>query len=594
MNNILRNTMLIYLAAAIAFLFVPMFMIENDPIEYKFMDRTVFLNTSLLYIMIVGTIFSLISMLLEYMKLKRTNIFTIYFALSWIVLSGFILSVAESTGMVDPIHNPTDWTNLVIVLIVSLLFAVFSLNNFKKYIQIFLSIVVVTSIISPIIYLYNLENTELKDSTDNTSLEFSNKKNIFVISFDGLPGEDVYNTIKNSEEYTNELKDFTIFENAVSQSPTTNGSLIGDIYGIQDYKSKGNSIPAAQETLKKEGLFSKMTSNYIKDSFQYGYPGYGINDIKINSAINEIFKKNASYKFFNYPMVRMFGSIGARILHKVNDTSLLRTYIINISTSSKLITKIEKGAGPDWNKGHMISASIFDSFVSDSSVSEKEFSLRYLHFNFTHFPINIDENCQYRSDDLEWHKNNQNEKGIRNIDICGVKKFIAFLNKLKELDIYDKSLIIFKSDHGQPTPYFSKSPDNLRINEHVLWGYSRYRPTLMIKDFEGNNQKPIYKSELVLLNDIARTLCEKSNIHNECKKFNGVNLLSDNIESDKPYYIYTVKDARGTFKYNSHISIKIPSRKTTLLQAMEDSKLIKLDESEESQIFNLIKLRIIE
>ena len=195
MNNILRNTMLIYLAAAIAFLFVPMFMIGNDPIEYKFIDRTVFLSTSLLYIMIAGTIFSLISMLLEYMKLKRTNIFTIYFALSWIVLSGFILSVAESTGMVDPINNPTDWTNLVIVLILSLLFAVFSLNNLKKYIQIFLSIVVATSIISPIIYMYNLENTELKDSTDHTSLEFSNKKNIFVISFDGMPGEDVYNII---------------------------------------------------------------------------------------------------------------------------------------------------------------------------------------------------------------------------------------------------------------------------------------------------------------------------------------------------------------------------------------------------------------
>jgi hypothetical protein len=569
-------------------------MIGNDPIEYKFIDKTVFFYTSALYIMIVGTIFTLISMILEYFKLNRTNIFMIYFVLSWIVLSGFILPVATSTGgMVDPKYNPTDWTHLAIILIVSLLFATLSLNTFKKYIQIFLSIVVITSIILPIIYIYNVENIDLKNIENNTSLELSNKKNIFVISFDGMSGRDVLDVIRNTDEYTNKLKDFIIFENAVSQSPATDASLIGDIYGIQDYKSKGNSIAKVRETLKKEDLFSKITSNYIKDSFQFGYSGYGIADIKIDSTINELFNKSASFIFFKYPIVRIFGSIGVRIIQKTNSILSLGTYILNTVSSSKFISKLEEQADAGWNKSNILTVSIFDSFISGLSVSNKEFSLRYLHLTFTHFPVSIDENCKYRSDDLEWHNNNQNEKGIRNSDICGIKKFVAFLNKLKELDIYDKSLIIFKSDHGKPTPYFLKSPDNLRINENLMWGYSRYRPTLMIKDFESNNQRPIYKSELVLLNDIAGTLCEKSTIHNECEKFNGVNLLSDNLESNKPYYIYVVKDARDNFRYDTHISIKIPSRKITLIQAMKDSKFIKLSKSKKSQISNLKEGNII-
>ena len=77
-----------------------------------------------------------------------------------------------------------------------------------------------------------------------------------------MPGESVSSIIKSNKDYSDNFKDFSIFNNAVSQSPATKASLIGDIYGIQDYKSKGKSIAQARSQLQKEGLSEYITNNY--------------------------------------------------------------------------------------------------------------------------------------------------------------------------------------------------------------------------------------------------------------------------------------------------------------------------------------------
>jgi len=594
-NNIINNTLLIYAAVATVFLLIPVFMIAGNPVDYSFIDKTVLLYTSFTYIIIFGTTLSLIGVLFEFFKLRKLITFIIYFVFTWIVISGFIMPVAASTGMVDPIENPTNWVNLIAISLLSVLIGALSLGNFQKFVLVFLLTITITSSISPLLYLFNLEAIDTNSSAGHTSLEVSENKNIFIISLDGMPGESVSSIIKSNKDYSDNFKDFSIFNNAVSQSPATKASLIGDIYGIQDYKSKGKSIAQARSQLQKEGLSEYITNNHIQDSFHYGYSNYGINEIKIPSAISEFFNKEETFRFFHYPTVRIFGSFGVRVLNKINHISSLNDLIIKNAISPELIEKLASNDnGASWNNGNILTMFIFDSFVSNLSASNKEISLRYLHIPFSHFPISIDEECNYRSDDKDWHNSNQNEKGIRNNDICAINKFVAFLDKLKRLGIYDNSLIIFKSDHGKPAPYFSSSPNNLRINGHIAWGYNRYRPTLMIKGFGANAEAPVYRDELVLLNDVAKTICIESGIKSECNKFNGVNLLDNIHKTDEPYYLYVVKNKQSSFRFDTHISVKIPTRNLSLLEAMSSSNLIELDEPDIPQIqilkeANLIK-----
>lgn len=579
-NELLSNTLLLFLAAAVTFIFVPLFMIGSSPEDYVFLDANIFFKSALLFSIIFGLILSFISLSLHLFKLNKIANFFSYFVFSWVILAGLILSLSVSTGMVEPEKNPVDYSNLIVVFVLSLILSAIALTKFKKIIQIFLLIVLITSVVPSFISVYHLDTFKI-NTGNNPSQILSNKKNIFVIGFDGLPGEIVSDVIKSNQAYSNELKDFIVFENAVAQAPATWASLTGDIYGVQDYKSKGSDIRSVKKALLSEELAKEVTAKHIHDSFQYGYRGFNIKNMKFDSITNVIFQQMLdTFDFFKYPIIRMGTRQVLNRLDWENNVAPLKKYIMNIKVP-EIIEKLKKHNGPNWDKKPILSLDVFDSFTSNISVSNKDFSLRYLHFHFTHYPVDYDAECKYRSDDKAWYDANQNEKGVKNQNICAVGKFIDFIHKLKELGIYDKSLIVFKSDHGKPSSYFSKSPNSLRINGHSLWGYNRYRPTLMIKDFNGSSDSPKFKSELVLLNDIAKTLCEKSGVDADCEKFHGVNLLGKSLETDEAYYIYTVKNSKGSHRFATHQSVRIPSRKSSLLQAMKDSKLIVLSEAKE-------------
>jgi len=94
------------------------------------------------------------------------------------------------------------------------------------------------------------------------------------MSFDGVPGNLVTEIIKNDAKLSTNFKDFTIFENAISQSPATGASHVGNIFGTHDYKSKGNNIDEVLSTLRKEGYFKYLPWNYIEDSYQFYYDKY--------------------------------------------------------------------------------------------------------------------------------------------------------------------------------------------------------------------------------------------------------------------------------------------------------------------------------
>jgi hypothetical protein len=240
-------------------------------------------------------------------------------------------------------------------------------------------------------------------------------------------------------------------------------------------------------------------------------------------------------------------------------------------------TQLENHVGPAWDRQLIADVTKFDYWVGNLAVSEKPFSVRLLHFTFTHFPVDFDATCTFRSDDKRWYEAHQNEDGIRSQVMCALGKFARFLERLKALGIYDQSLVVLKSDHGEPTFYFSEYPDNVRINGHPNWGYSRYRPALMIKDFAVSRSRMTSRNRLVLLNDLAKTLCANSGVAVGCDHFGGVDLLSEEREQvDEPYYIYVVKDPESDFRFDAHLSVRLPGRNVDLIKAMESSPLISL------------------
>lgn len=569
-NKLVKSIMYNFLAALTAFIFVPIFMIGNNPEDYSYLNINIFLKLGFYYTLILGLIFSLISFILHLLKLYRTSYFISSYIFIWILLAGLIFPVAISTGMVNPVNNPTDKINFLILIIIVPILSIINISSFNKYIKVFTSILLLTSIIPATISIKN-SSIFMKSSNDGTSL--SDKKNIIVISFDGMQGSITTDILRTNSEYSNKLKDFTVFTNAVSQSPSTTASIMGEVYGILDFKSKGTTNLTVDQALEDEGLREKLLFNQIADSYHYGYGKISENIIQLDNPMYQKYQATLLIKkIFLYPVVRIWTNRGVKLFKYKGILDKLTP-----SVDASILTKnLSKSYVPDWAKDTMLSMPLYDDFVSKLSVKDKDFSIRFLHFTFTHFPVKYDQNCKDRTDDKIWYDDNQNEEGIKNQEICAIGKFIDFIRKIKELGIYDNSLIVFKSDHGQPTNYFSTYPNNLRINNTKEWGYSRYRPTLMIKDFGTKNPNIIFKSNLVILNDLAKTLCEQSKVNIVCKDIIGVNLLGDSVENDVPYYLYVPKNSNGTWNYDTHMSVKIQSRKISLLEAMDKSGFIKL------------------
>lgn len=211
--------------------------------------------------------------------------------------------------------------------------------------------------------------------------------------------------------------------------------------------------------------------------------------------------------------------------------------------------------------------------MTDLAATEKPQSFRYLHFGFTHYPIDFDAQCTYRSNDAKWFRSNQNETGLANETICAIAKMRALLQKLKELQVYDNSLIVFKSDHGHLTTYFSKPPYNLQINSHALWGYSRYRPMLMVKPARSRQDEIGWRDELVLLNDLAKTICVHSggaDAQPNCNDFGGIDILQSANE-DAGYFLYVVPASKSSFTFETHVAAPVESRQKNPVEVLSES-----------------------
>jgi hypothetical protein len=579
-SRLIVNITYCFLSSIFVFILIPIVIIGNSPKDYQFLDVLVFFKSGVLFSILLGLIFSIVYLIFHLFRLNQiSNIFPLFVFL-WVFITGFISPVSISMGMVDPGFAAVDKINFVVSFAIVGLLCVIAFKIGPKPIFIIVSVVAITTTASALYSIYdsgilqkeNIASFALSNKMSLDPFALSNKKNILVVSFDGMPGSIMTEIIKNDKKRAKDLKDFIVFSNAVSQSPATSASLMGEIYGVLDYKSKGKKISDVLKAFANEGLNEKLLHKRVEDSYDYGYGGFG-KPMKINSLPPDL-RKIETFDFFRYPIVRVGTRFALLALHWGKSTQYLQLFQ---TSNLDFYNKIRNSYGERWDRKNQGRLRDFETFIDNIRISDKTFSVRYMHFLFTHYPVNFDENCNYRSDDYNWHFTNQNKSGIQKELNCVLNLFSRFLEKLKKIGLYDNSLIVLKSDHGKPLTYFSNPPDNLSINETEKWGYNRYRPTLMIKDFAANKSNVTYKSELVLINDLANTLCRKSGLNMQCNQTPGVDLLSDSLKSEEPYYLYVVKNRKhDDFRFDAQVSVKIPSRNLSLFEAMKEAGLFNI------------------
>lgn len=289
------------------------------------------------------------------------------------------------------------------------------------------------------------------------------------------------------------------------------------------------------------------------------------------------FKERASIALSFYPHIA--ARIGTPELAKIVKSELQTILEANFNDSKSERTITHQGA--DWDALNTLQNNEIVKLIQTLHTTNTKRTIRYMHFLHTHFPVDFDENCTYRSNSKEWFDANQNLSGLTNETHCALKQAADFLKKLKTLNIYDKTMFIVKSDHGAPANYFDSDPDGITFNNHPMWGYNRYRPLLMIKPRSNQNTELGYNSDLASLSDLAKTLCIHAPHPSKCDGLEGLDLLSPAESQYSPLlYIDVVKDETSSFNFeNNQLTLAVP-RKADFLDALKNTGQITLKESE--------------
>ena len=225
----------------------------------------------------------------------------------------------------------------------------------------------------------------------------------------------------------------------------------------------------------------------------------------------------------------------------------LTSYAIAALTTTKgdeLWLRLLKHKGSRWDISFIKQKLDLDAFIANVGVGRSGRYVAYMHFLHTHFPVDLDSTCGYRSDDETWHLQNQSEVGIEGEAICALTQAARLIDRLQALGIYEKTFLVIKSDHGKPTMYYHEAPHNYEINGHSFLGLNRYRPLLMVKDRGRLAPRIEVVSEWVTLGDLSKTMCRQLlGTGPVCDPFLGVNLVGErDIRQDPVIYVNVVKD----------------------------------------------------
>ncbi len=478
----------------------------------------------------------------------------------FVLITGFVLPASESSGMVDAELSKVSSSNLVISIFLAALLFYVARSRFRTTLYQFISIYILLNFalsLQPFISGRMVFNPEINFA------RLSQERNILVISLDGISNSKMKMVLDNSPELREEFAGFTFFDQVASSSPSTSASIATSLYGNRNYKPDYkthdelwayNSADLLTNALDAQGYDVRTFGIYNKNLFNAGGKilpfSSGLEGHSTVNLLNYSIARTVTHAF----VIR--GNLRTRLLDLLQD--LLGRFD---GAVPKLLVKINKSTHHYWKRHLAATLLDYRRYIDHLKVTNGPPSAHFLHFTFTHFPVEFDRDCVYHGDDLQWFNSRQNNKGAEEEVHCAALEFIRFLKKIRGLKVYDKSLIVLKSDHGKPVHYYPKSSINsFRINNHKLWGIGRYEPFLAIKGFDetGTGQIKI-SGESVLLDDLAKSLCLKSASDLKCDKYPGLDIFEEplKIPAESEVTLFIPESADSSFRYGTHIPITV-------------------------------------
>jgi len=346
------------------------------------------------------------------------------------------------------------------LILLSVLFIGESLINFESYRK------------------YNALVESMPDAEDRmlgSVLELSPERNVIILLVDTLQSDVFEELVNENPELKRELPGFTYFRNSSGLFPYTHLSKIAILTGahyqplekLADYYSRVNDQYVHGIIGKNGGLVSYLdVSNnleYLSGSSQ--------------ARIHEI------AKLFDVVMFRQAPHFIKPIILNNHAFRLQQVY-----AGEKGMYKVQRDL------------EVLSSLSRESYVGTNALAFKFFHLWGAHPSGVLDENCELRDEPVF------SREAMKAQAFCVLKSVADYLDALRDLDVYDNSLIILVADHGSHFPIGSQSGS---FNEGTVPDFvmaSAY-PTIAVKNF-GHVVGFQVSDAPVALTDIAATILQ--------------------------------------------------------------------------------------
>jgi hypothetical protein len=551
-------------AATIAYL-IPAYFACLYP-EYIAFDGLIFLFVATIFFCIILTSLVIVYSALVIFRVQWLACFFSLFCLAWAFLTGFVFPLIQKGAMMDPDQIATNKINFICVAILATAICLLAIKSRVT----FWKLSTLLSLLAPLILFSIIALSRVRHMNNDLQYKkagaLSSQNNIIVLSFDGIPGNIIADMINNKEEVMLEFKDFIFFKEVIATSPGTVPSTRSELFGNINFRA---IAPTEAQLTEKLGLEHLIINNTDDDVVTYDvYNEFNTNENNKMVIEKSVFSSSRYLKciyFLNISLARVGTCRLPALVKRFLDCRMAEW--LSLSFLRRRIA---------WQQHLLDDREVLDNIINKLTTSAHKYSLRFLHFEHTHFPIHFDAEGQMRSTSEAWYNENQNYQGLYNLSRFALRQAAELLRKLKSLGIYDSAFIVLKSDHGAPTTYFNAPPYDLKIKNHSLWGYDRYRPMLMIKNINVKQPALLIDSRFATLGDLAKTVCvARAHPDKNCTRFPGVNLLAPNlvVPQDRWVYIDVVRDETSTFMFDTHTTISI-DRTKGFLDSLRERNLV--------------------
>ncbi len=288
---------------------------------------------------------------------------------------------------------------------------------------------------------------------------FSSTQNVLHIILDGFQA-DVFNEITSNEtvgqHYRSALQGFTFFKENMGAFPTTYMAVPALLSGVI-YR---NHMP--KDEFLQTVLGDKSILNAVFDA------GYEVDFVGEDYWVGKYAAANHTNAYI-IPTTR-HATAQARELGeaaKLLDLTLfrlsphfLKKYVHNDQNWRVQAAIFGSENRPIWYFKH---TAFLDDVAENMTADRAAPVYKLIHSMNTHWPMVVNGNCEYAGGSLP-----RNRVTVTTQSICSLDAVVRILNKMKELGIYENSLIVIMADHGAGLAPYELKPTTAENGEDAV------------------------------------------------------------------------------------------------------------------------------